>query len=64
MFTHRSQEKWASYAERPTARMLALMAGATRVALIAVRAKFTRNKERSQRVASGVREAYERLKRV
>jgi len=40
------QEKWSSYAKKPGRRMLALMAGACRVGLIALRAKFIRDPEK------------------
>jgi len=37
------QERWASFAERPMARMMALTAGAVRVGAIALRAKLARD---------------------
>ncbi|CAK9103454.1 unnamed protein product [Durusdinium trenchii] len=37
------QERWSSYAKKPGQRMLALMAGAARVGLIALRAKLIRD---------------------
>eukprot|EP00435_Cladocopium_sp_Y103_P061560 s255_g23.t1 len=40
------QEKWSSFAKKPGRRMLALMAGACRVGLIALRAKLIRDPEK------------------
>jgi len=44
------QERWASFAKRPNARFMSLMAGAARVGLIALRAKFTRDEAKKSAI--------------
>jgi len=44
------QERWASFAKRPNARFMSLMAGAARVGLIALRAKFMRDEAKKSAI--------------